>query len=116
MKIWRAYSSEHSARLKIIGTFETITDARQAAALLNRLLDPSGSQGSLEELLQACREGDLSGFSSFDVSQLRLFRPIYAAGTEIRLENDGTEIQALLKVLIYYGAKVEVVPRPACSR
>jgi hypothetical protein len=122
MKVWQAYSSEHSASVKIIGTFATPDAASGAAALFNRLLDikdkfqVEDSSGFLREIMDSCRESNLADFSAADAPQLKFFETIIPAGREIRVEVNATEIQALLKVLIHYGARIEIVSRPPASQ
>jgi hypothetical protein len=121
MKVWQAYSSEHSASVKIIGTFATPDDARGAAALFNRLLDikdkfpAEGSADFLLEIMDSCRQSNLADFLPADAPQLQFFEAIVAAGREIRVEVNATEIQALLKVLMHYGARIEIISRPPAS-
>jgi hypothetical protein len=118
MKLWQTYSSEHSARVKIIGTFETPDDATRAAALFNRLLETQEASPEFElasawtEIAEICRQSNLEGFLPSDAPQLRAFRAVSPGGTEIRVEAGSTDIQALLKVLIHYGARIELVSRP----
>ena len=121
MRLWQTYSSEHSARVKIIGTFETPDNASQAAALFNRLLElrerfpDAEAAGAWPDIEETCRQNNLTGFLPSDAPQLSTFETIFPAGTEIRVEAGGTDIQALLKVLIHYGARIELVSRPPCS-
>jgi hypothetical protein len=117
MKVWQAHSSEHSASVKIIGTFSTPDAARGAAELFNRLLDIKDkfrleeSSDYLSEIMDGCRQSNLVDFSATDAPQLKFFETIIPAGREIRVEVNATEIQALLKVMIHYGARIEIVSR-----
>ena len=120
MKIWTAYAGEHSARLKIIGTFEDAGRATAAADLFNRLVFleqrlKENSNEFLQALMQACREADITDFTPSDAPQLEQFEPITAAGTQVRVESQQTDIQALLKVLIHFGARIEIISRPPCA-
>jgi Family of unknown function (DUF6375) len=120
MKIWTAYAGEHSARLKIIGTFEQVEDAAAAADLFNRLIEVADKHAAdtaefVPTLLRACADAGLSDFAAHDAPQLRLFEPIWAAGTEVRVETRQTDIQAILKVLIRYGARIEIITRKPCG-
>jgi hypothetical protein len=118
MKIWRAFSAEHSALVKIIGRFETLDDAKKAALLFNRLVKignsfSPGDQASLMAAVSAaCREDGLDNFSQLDAEQLRFFRAIMVGGREVRVEADSADVQALLKVMTHYGAKIEIFSRP----
>ena len=122
MKVWHAYSSEHSARVKIIGTFETPENAESAANLFNRLLDINDMRQETDsptlpsEITEACRRNNLADFTQADVRQLKSFETIFPAGTEIRVEVGDTEIQALLKVLIHFGARIEILGRSSCLK
>jgi hypothetical protein len=122
MKVWKAYSSEHSASVKIIGTFATPDAASSAAALFNRLLDikdkfqAEESSNFLQEIMDSCRHSNFADFSAVDAPQLKFFETIIPAGREIRVEVNVTEIQALLKVLIHYGARIDIVSYPPASK
>ena len=119
MKIWQAFSAEHSAMIKIIGRFDTLDDAKQASTLFNRLVEISNSFRSEESasigaaVVRACADTGLSNFSASDTEQLRSFRAITAGGREIRVEADHIEIQALLKVMAHFGARIEIYSRRA---
>jgi|tagenome__1003787_1003787.scaffolds.fasta_scaffold20560064_2 hypothetical protein len=120
MKVWTAYAGEHSARLKIIGTFEDADRATAAADLFNRLvfLEECRPETSIEfpqSVVQACKDADLTDFTPSDAPQLQHFEPITAAGTQVRVESQQTDIQALLKVLIHYGARIEIISRRPCE-
>ena len=87
----------------------------------NRLLDirekfqVEDAAGLLEEIVESCRESNLTDFSATDAPQLKFFEAVIPAGREIRVEVNVLEIQALLKVLIHYGARIEIVSHPLAS-
>lgn len=122
MKIWKAYAGEHSSSFKIVGSFQNVSDAAAAATLFNRLLDAGQDSGGAaspslaQAVLEVCRGNSLADFSSSDAAQLCWFEPVMAAGTEIRVETNGTEMQALLKVMLRFGANVEIYSRSPCAK
>lgn len=118
MKIWKSNSVEHSANLRIIGTFKTVNDAQSAAESFNRLLQVENKNKGpnnyfSDELMEACKELNFHSFSEYDPEQLDLFSPIDAEGNQIIVDTDELEIQALLKVLISKSAKIEIYSKHA---
>lgn len=58
MRIWKSFSSDHSAKLRIIGTFKTAADAQDAANLFNALLaveDKSKGGNFSNELMEVLK-------------------------------------------------------------
>lgn len=119
MKIWHTYASEHSSRVKIIGSFQSPKSAREAAALFNRLLDvrdrvqPANARWAAVQKL--CKQGHLHNLIRADLADLFRFEHVLPAGTEIRVESENTNVQPLLKILMNYRARIEIVSGPSCS-
>ncbi len=116
MKIWKSFSGDHSAKLRIIGTFKTVEDARKAAKLFNDLLQVKDkskqpSRPFSDELREVCKTHNFHSFSENDPEQLELYYPISTEENKIVVETDELEIQALLKVLLDKGAKIELYSR-----
>ena len=116
MKLWNAYGSEHSAKLRIIGTFKSVNDAEEAAELFNQLLElwetePKSGESFSEEMREVMVRNNFMTFNENDPKQLGYFYPLENKGDKIIVDTDELEIQALLKVLINKGAKVEVYSR-----
>jgi len=113
MKIWKSFSGEHSAKLKIIGKFKSSKDAEDAATLFNGLLeiddrfssDPnkSYSQGMLNYFMD-----NNFTIEKNDIENLDLFYPIEAEGDIIEVKTDDWGIQPLLQAMIHFGAKIEI--------
>lgn len=113
MKIWKSFSCEHSAKLRIIGKFKSAKDAQEAAESFNRLLkveerEPKGDRIYSDEIAEVCREYNLGWLSEHDPQQLDFFDEIKAIGDRIEVKTDEVEIQVLLKVLLQRGARVEL--------
>lgn len=113
MKIWRSFSADHSAKLKIIGTFKTAKDAEEAATIFNALLavknkDKGSNDAFSNEIMEVLKRYNFSSFSEHDPEQLELFSQLKPAGNRIIVETDEIEIQALLKVLVHNGAKIKI--------
>jgi hypothetical protein len=119
MKIWRAFGSEHSYNMVLIGTFVEERDARAFEQLYERL-----TQVGTEELQQldwedanprysdalygVLRELNLSHFSRTEVEGFAFIEHYDRQGSTVTVRTDDIEIQGLLKLLIDRGARVEI--------
>jgi len=113
MKIWLSFSGEHSAKLRIIGTFKTSGDADKAAACFNDLLTiENKKRGSnlyfSDEVSQVMTKHKMHLFSENDPEQLDFFQSLHPEDRQIIINTDEVEIQALIKIMINYGAKIEI--------
>ena len=119
MKFWIGYGSEHSMNLILIGRFETIELARTAVekiAALRELAEseiPEPSWAPREERLtkqfrQTMWDMDIHNMGRDDVANFIYDYQIDQSGKELQILTDETEIQGFLKVLLRFGAKVEI--------
>lgn len=113
MKIWKSFSGEHSAKLRIVGSFKTETDAQKAVNCFNDLLavehkDKGSNPYFSDEIMDVIKKHNFHTFNENDPDQLDYFYKLEADGNEIVVDTDEVEIQALMKILLNYGAKVEV--------
>ena len=116
MKIRKTFSSDYSAKLRIIGTFKTARDAQRAANLFNELIavgdkTNGGNIYFSNELMEVFNKFNFHGFSKHDPETLDLFYELRPDKNIIVVETDETDIQALLKVFIYHRARVELYSR-----
>ncbi len=116
MKIWKSFSSEHSAKLRITGTFKTTDDAKDAAKVFNELLSVENRviKGDAYPFTDEIKEV----MNKYQVylnpsagEDLDYIYPVEANGKQIIVETDDFAIQALSQVFIRYGAKVEIYSR-----
>lgn len=115
MKIWKSFSGEHSARLRIIGTFKTSDDAKKAESLFNRLLavedrHSDDEQSYTKEMLDFFMTNNFS-VQPKDIEDLDYFSEIEAMGNKIVVHTDDWALTPLMQTIIYYGGKVEVYSR-----
>lgn len=113
MKIWKSFSGEHSAKLRIVGTFKTATDAQKAVDCFNDLLDvkDKAKGGNLyfsDEIMEVMNKHNMHSFAETDPEQLDYFYTLDRHNNQIIVNTDELEIQALVKILINYGAKIEM--------
>lgn len=113
MKVWKSFSGDHSAKLRIIGTFKTVEDAKEAADTFNDLLaveekDKGKNLYFSDEVMEVMKKHNFHSFSEQDPQQLDLFYALEPKGNEIIVETNEVEVQALLKVLLHKGAKIEL--------
>lgn len=114
MKVWNSITSEHSAKLRIVGSFKTVEKAREAAIAFNEFLDLDESDIKPEPGLyfsdkvgEVMKKTDVH-LTEHDPESFCYFYPIEADGNQIIIETDELEIQGIMKVLIAKGAKIEL--------
>jgi len=121
MKIWYGYGSEHSANLVIIGTFDTVQDARSAQGLLqdlSHIARDDESKGKLkvdggnttfsEEFLKYCSENNFHWFGYDDPVDFLFDYDLKLDGDQVILTTEETQIEAFIKAMLHKGAKIEV--------
>jgi hypothetical protein len=120
MKIWFGYGSEHSANLVMIGTFKDIGDAQEALDLLNEateiaradeqdgLLDPSTVSKKFSPRQMAFFKQRNLPMNYGDPEQLLYDFSARREGERVVVTTDEYDVQAMLKVLLHKGAKIEV--------
>lgn len=114
MKIWKSFSSEHSAKLRITGTFKTIKDANDAATAFNELLEKrvveDESYPFPKEISEVMNKYQVY-LNRSAVEDLDYIYPLDVDGKKIVVETDDFAIQALSQVFVRYGAKIEIYSR-----
>ncbi len=120
MKIWKSFSGEHSANLRIVGTFKTSEDAKNSAALFNRLLAvenkyPEGEEKAKgmsysRDMMKFLEENNFI-INPQDIEYLEYYGSVTAQGNTVEYTMDDFAIQPLIQAMIYYGARVEVFSR-----
>lgn len=116
MKIWKSFSGEHSAKLRIIASFKTTEDAKKAEDLFNHLLQVEDKYSKTpnvtgksysDEMLKFLMDNNFS-IAPNDIEQLEYSYPLEAIGKKIEVNTDDWAIHPLLQAMIHFGAKVEV--------
>lgn len=119
MKIWFGYGSEHSMNLILIGRFETVQTAEAAISRIETLRElalkelpepdwPTREERMTDPYLKALWAMEIYEMSRGDVGGFAFDYQIDRTGTELEIRTDEREIQGFLKVLLHYGAKVEI--------
>lgn len=116
MKIWKSFSSEHSAKLRIIGKFKTEADAQNAADFFNELIDVSdktdgGNPYFSDELMDLFKKHNFNTFNEHDAEQADYYYKLEPTGRQIEILTDELEVQAVIKTFIRWGAKIELYSR-----
>lgn len=122
MKIWNGYGSEHSMDLVLIGRFQTVTGAEAAEErmkALQALAEDNWSDDDWRgpgermprELGQALAEMKLYDMGRYDVDVFALDHRVARTAETVRIWTDESDVQGFLKVLLRYGARVEVFSR-----
>jgi hypothetical protein len=116
MKIWQSFSSEHSAKLRITGTFKTVEDANEAAKVFNKLLSienriVAGKDYPFTDEIREVMDKYQVYLNPSAEEDLDYIYPVSVDGKQIIVETDDFAIQALSQVFIRYGAKVEIYSR-----
>lgn len=119
MRIWNGYGSEHSMDLVLIGRFQTVTGAKAAEERMEALKALAEDKWSDDdwrspdermprELGQALAEMNLYDMGRYDVDIFALDHSVTRTAETVRIWTDESDVQGFLKVLLHYGARVEV--------
>lgn len=122
MRIWNGYGSEHSMDLVLIGRFQTVTGAKAAEErmeALQALAEAAWSDDDWRspdermprELGESLREMKLYDMGRHDVDNFALDHNVTRTAETVRIWTDESDVQGFLKVLLHYGAKVEIFSR-----
>ncbi len=110
MKIWQQFAGEHSANLRIIGEFKSEADATKAQELFDELaaLDSKDHSYSSPALQAVVKKYNFMGLTEEDMRQANLCIYPEVRGKMIDAKTDETEIQLLVKIMLNYGAKIQI--------
>lgn len=124
MKIWRAYGSEHSSNLLMIGHFKSVASAAQAKRIIERVRDQvyadvkaglmsesNPPQRFTDHIMELFKEVDTYIVAPAELSQFNYEFSIEQEGESVVLTTEEYEISAFLKILVNSGARVEVFSR-----
>lgn len=121
MKIWYQHGSEHSANLVMIGRFKDETKATRAKEVIDALTkhvrkeEESGKRviGSPperygKEMLDLLARLDFAAVAPRELDQFAYEVSVEVEGDKIFLTTEEDDVSAFLKVMIHYGARIEV--------
>jgi hypothetical protein len=122
MRIWNGYGSEHSMNLVLIGRFQEVTGAKAAEERMEALKALAETMWSDDdwrsrdermpsELSQALYEMKLYDMGRSDVDNYAFDHNVTRDAETLRIWTDESDVQGFLKVLLHYGARVEVFSR-----
>lgn len=116
MKIWKSFSSEHSAKLRITGKFQTVEDAQNAATAFNEMLNVENRTSNnklypFSEEIRAVMNKHEIYLNPSAGEDLDYLYPLSVEGKKIIVETDDFAIQALSQVFIRFGGKIEIYSR-----
>lgn len=115
MKIWKSFSAEHSAKLRIVGTFKTTTDLKETRQIIEELTDEVMKQNIstqlkakyTDEIMNIIKNYHLS-LGEEDLMNFTHAHNISYNAQRIKINTDELDIQGLLKVILSNGAKFEI--------
>jgi len=114
MKLWTEKAGDHSANLRIVGTFKTEADAQKAVDRINSLLDitknadePKPGDYYAKEILDFMVKKNVS-FSPQAVASCAVHSPVEKHGKSITVETEALDIQVFIEAFIACGGKIEV--------
>ncbi|MDF3300097.1 DUF6375 family protein [Streptomyces tropicalis] len=121
MKVWYGYGTEHSMNLVMIGRFKDVTSAERAHALikeLTRALQAEEEAGRLiigepsdrysDEVLKLLSDLNIHSIGPRELEQFLYDLTLQRDGDSVVVTTDENDVQALLKVLLDKGARIEV--------
>lgn len=115
MKIWHEHSADHSAKLKIIGTFKTIDDANLAKSRIDDIVNLMQQQLTFRnsddafpsEILDYITQNNFM-ISKSAMESAELCHDIEQSGKTIEVNTDETEVQLFIESFINCGGKIEI--------
>ncbi len=121
MKLWRAYGSEHSANLVMIGRFKETSDAEEAKALIDKICqrvaeEPEAYQWDAkprdlrftDKMYELLKDAKLFSIGPAEFEQFDYGVQVQLSGASLILTTDEVDVSAFFKLLIDRGAKVEI--------
>lgn len=116
MKIWDGYGSEHSMNLVMIGHFKNTEDSDKVYRLIQQLTDgladkiDVGSQCDRydEDVMNLLKETKCYNLGPIELEQFLYDISTRLDKDKIIITTDEADISAFLKLMINYGAKVEI--------
>jgi hypothetical protein len=107
MKVWLSFSSEHSAGVRIIGTFKSIGNAQAAVDAFNALLQHHHDHpGANTE--EVCKAHGIYSLTEQDDLELDWLEPIQSTHNVIDVYTDEVDILAIIKVMLSKGGKIQI--------
>lgn len=116
MNIWTGFGGEHSAKLRIVGRFESVADADKARRVLetlasvdSKLADQVEKLGHLTpELREALRGVGYHQGSADQVSHLQYDHRLTQEGPELTVRTDEITVDSFAIPMLSFGAEVTV--------
>ena len=118
MKIWKSFSAEHSAKLRIVGTFKTTEDLEETRQIIEELTDEVMKQDVstqlkakyTDEIMNIIKNhnGYCHSLGEEDLMNFTHVHNISYNDRTIEINTDELDIQGLLKVILSNGAKIEI--------
>jgi hypothetical protein len=121
MKVWRGYSSEHSANLVMVGHFRSIADAADAKRVIVELTEQVQSDldaGSIqldgdtrafsEGMLDLLERLSVHSIAPAEMEQFAYDVNVTHEAETVTVTTDEIDVSAFLKVMIDRSARVEV--------
>jgi len=117
MKIWKTFSAEHSAKLRIIGTFKDENSVEKVKEIIEAMLDvdtneePKRGDYYTDTVMDVLKKYNLPPINPEDVKHFNHLHSIDYSDRQIEIRTDELEIQGLVNLMISKGAKVEMYSR-----
>lgn len=121
MKVWYGYGTEHSMNLVMIGRFKDasaaerahtvikeFTTALQAEEEAGRLIIGESDDRFSDEVLKLLSDLNIHSIGPRELEQFLYDLTMRREGDSIVVTTDETDVQALLKVLLDKGARIEM--------
>ena len=119
MKIWNGFGSEHSYSLVLVGHFANQENADEAADAFERMRQIAAEQLPEdtwenrsnrfdESLRQALASMSIYDFGKSDVDNFWYEHSVRKDQRVLVIDTDESEIQGFIKLLLKYGARIEI--------
>lgn len=117
MKVWLEQAGDHSAKLRIVGTFKTEEDAEKAVITINGLItvlqgpQTKDSNGPISKEVLGYLSGNNYPLSREAVDSCQYHDPVDRVDNSIEVKTDEYAIQVFIEAFIQNGGRIQIHSR-----
>lgn len=116
MKVWNGFGGEHSAKLRIVGTFETESDASNARAIIDALSEVSwevaqkiqNDREFTREVLDLLVSLNFMSVGHDHLAHFHFEFDMKQAGNQLEIRTDELTLEAFALPMLNNGATIKI--------